>query len=516
MIPCSTAARTLDQDTYEVTVVPGPGRWTGLRLDALRHASMTRGGLARSDSGNFVLTTLRVELPEGRSVPMTAVAATFEQGDLKLAGVLDEDPATGWAVAEGETVNRDHAAVLRFNAPVETTPDTKLTIRLKHESRHKHHNLGHFRLSLTQSASPRLVLIDPALLAALRTAEGRAPRIKWKVLEAAWEKVDPALVSLRNEITALEGRRRGIVEAAPKVMVMQDRDKPRPTYVLNRGCTASRGTRLPPRCPGFLATLPPGAPRNRLGLAQWIISPENPLTARVTVNRFWQMLFGMGLVKSSEDFGVQSEFPVHPALLDWLAADFRDSGWNVKRTLRLILTSRTWKQSSRVTPALLERDPANRLLARGPRFRMPSWMIRDQALAASGLLRTREGGVPVRPYQPDGVWEEATFGARKYVRSKGDDLRRRSLYTFWRRIVGPALFFDTGSRLVCSVKPLRTNTPLQALATANDITYVEAAQALARATADAPDAAARVDAMIRRVLGRPASPGQIRRAGGGP
>ena len=493
-----------DKDSYEVTAVPGAGRWTGLRLDALRHSTMTKGGLARSDSGNFVLTTLRVELTNGQSAPMTAVAATFEQGDLKLAGVDDDAPSTGWAVGEGKPAGRDHAAVLRFNTPLETATDTVLTIRLRHESEHKRHNLGRFQISFTQSAKPRLVPTDPALLVALRTVEALRTEAQQKAVAAAWETVDPALTPLRKEITELEKRRKAVSEAGPKVMIMADRDKPRKTFILSHGLYNKPGEEVPAALPGFLATLPPEAPSNRLGLVQWIVSPENPLTARVTVNRFWQMLFGTGLVKSSEDFGVQSEFPVHPALLDWLAAEFRDSGWNVKRTLRLILTSRTWKQSSRVTPALLDRDPFNKLLARGPRFRMPSWMIRDQALAASGLLRPMDGGWNVTPYQPDGVWEEATFGARKYVRSKGDDLRRRSLYTFWRRIVGPTMFFDTGSRLVCSVKPLRTNTPLHALATANDITYIEAARTLALMTADKPDPALRVDAMMQRVLGRPA------------
>ena len=493
-----------DKDNYEVTVVPGAGRWTGLRLDALRHPTMTNGKLARSGSGNFLLTTLRVELPDGQSLPMTAVAATSEQGTLKLAGVADDAPATGWAVAEGKALDRDHAAVLRFNTPLETTPDTKLTIRLKHESEQKRHNLGHFRLSLTRFARPGLVPTDPALLTALRTAEAQRTEDQLKTVAAAWEKVDPALTPLRNEITELEKRRKEIVEAGPKVMIMQDRDKPRKTFILNLGLYNKPGEEVSAALPGFLATLPPEAPRNRLGLAQWIVSPGNPLTARVTVNRFWQMLFGAGPVKSPEDFGVQSEFPVHPELLDWLAAEFRDSGGDVKRMLRLTLISRTWKQSSRVTPALLERDPFNKLLARGPRFRLPSWMIRDQALAASGLLRPMDGGGPVNPWQPDGVWEETTFGKKKYARSKGDDLHRRSLYTFWRRIVGPTMFFDTGSRLVCSVKPLRTNTPLQALATANDITYIEAARSLALMTTDKPDAAARVDAMMLRVLGRPA------------
>ncbi len=343
----------------------------------------------------------------------------------------------------------------------------------------------------------------------LRIAPEQRTDKQRKTLTTAWEATEPALATLSKEVGELEKRQKGMGKDGPKVMIMQDRSDVRKTFMLYHGLYNKPGEEVPTALPGFLATLPAEAPRNRLGLAQWIVSKENPLTARVTVNRFWQMLFGTGLVKSSEDFGVQSEFPVHPALLDWLAAEFRESGWNVKQLLRTILTSRTWKQSSRVTPALLERDPFNKLLARGPRFRMPSSMIRDQALAASGLLKPMDGGGPVNPYQPDGIWEETTFGNKKYSRSKGDDLHRRSLYTFWRRIVGPTMFFDTGSRLVCSVKPLRTNTPLHALATTNDITFVEAARALALATADKKEAGARVNAMFERVLGRSATAEQV-------
>ena len=350
---------------------------------------------------------------------------------------------------------------------------------------------------------------DAALVEILRLAPGQLNDGQRKSLTTAWEAAEPAVAALAKEVSELENRRRDIGNEGPKVMVMADQEILRKTFILSHGLYNKPVGEVPAALPGFLATLPPEAPRNRLGLAQWIVSPGNPLTARVTVNRFWQMLFGTGLVKSSEDFGVQSEFPVHPALLDWLAAEFRDSGWNVKQLLRLILTSNTWQQSSRVTPALLERDPFNKLLARGPRFRLPSAMIRDQALASSGLLRPMDGGWNVNPYQPDGIWEEATFGNKKYERSKGDDLHRRSLYTFWRRIAGPTMFFDTGSRLVCSVKPLRTNTPLHALATTNDVTFVEAARALALATADKKDAAARVNAMFERVLGHSARAEQV-------
>jgi hypothetical protein len=219
----------------------------------------------------------------------------------------------------------------------------------------------------------------------------------------------------------------------------------------------------------------------RLDLARWLVSGKNPLTARVAVNRFWQMLFGIGLIKTPEDFGVQAEYPVYPELLDWLASEFVASGWDVKHLLRTIVTSGVYQRSSLILkPELRERDPDNRLLARGPRFRMPSWMIRDQALHVSGLLDRTVGGPPVFPYQPAGVWEEATFGKRQYHQSAGREIHRRSVYTFWRRIVGPTVFFDVARRQVCEVKPLRTNTPMHALTTLNDVTYVEAAAGLAR------------------------------------
>jgi hypothetical protein len=284
---------------------------------------------------------------------------------------------------------------------------------------------------------------------------------------------------------------------------MEDMAKPRKTHVLDKGLYDKRLEEISAAVPARLPPLAGDGPRNRLALARWLVSPDHPLTARVTVNRFWQMLFGIGLTKTSEDLGRQGEQPVHRELLDWLAADFRDGGWDVKKFLRLVVTSATYRQSSRTTPELLAADPANRLLGRGPRFRMPSFMIRDQALAASGLLVDRPGGPPVNPYQPPGVWEETTFGNKRYRQDHGEALYRRSLYVFWRRIIGPTMFFDTQSRSTCVVKPTRTNTPLQALSTLNDPTYVEAARALAeQAAAAAKDDAARVDLTFRRVLAR--------------
>jgi len=296
-------------------------------------------------------------------------------------------------------------------------------------------------------------------------------------------------------------------KAIPRVMVMADRKEWRPTFMLDKGLYDKPGKEVFARVPRHLPPLPDRAPTNRLGLAQWLVARNHPLTARVTVNHFWQQFFGAGLVKTPENFGVQGEYPVHDQLLDWLAVEFMDSGWDVKALCRLMVTSATYRQSSRATAELLQRDPQNRLLARAPRFRMPSWMIRDQALAAAGLLSEKMGGPPVRPYQPDGVWADATFGNRRYQPDSGEPLYRRSLYVFWRRIVGPTLFFDSASRQVCSVKQPRTNTPLHALATLNDVTYVEAARALAERVLglDGLSPSQRIAHAFQLVLARPPS-----------
>jgi hypothetical protein len=235
-----------------------------------------------------------------------------------------------------------------------------------------------------------------------------------------------------------------------------------------------------PGVPAVFPPLPQGAPNNRLGFAKWLVAPENPLTARVAVNRHWQMLFGAGIVRTVEDFGAQGDWPSHHELLDWLAVEFRDGGWDVKKVLKTIVTSATYRQSSRVTPALLQKDPDNRLLARGPRFRLSADVIRDQALFASGLLVEKLGGPSVRPYQPAGLAQELT-GTEDYVQDHGPSLYRRSLYTFWKRTIAPPTLmnFDAANRETCVVRETRTNTPLQALNLMNDVTFVEAARVLA-------------------------------------
>jgi hypothetical protein len=291
-----------------------------------------------------------------------------------------------------------------------------------------------------------------------------------------WQEAAKELRDLKAKIAESE-------KPVSTVMVMQDVPQMRQTFILDRGQYTSPKQDSPVN-PGVLSVLPPlppEAPTNRLGLAQWLVQKDHPLTARVTVNRYWYMLFGTGLVKTLEDFGSQGEWPSHPALLDWLAVDFVESGWNIKRMLKQMVMSSTYRQSSRVTKELLERDPENRLLARGPRFRLQGEFIRDNALAASGLLVSTIGGPSVKPYQPDGLWNEVSLSGEKFTRDNGEKLFRRSMYTYWKRSSpAPSLtIFDAPTREKCSLTRSRTNTPLQALVTLNDVQFVEASRALA-------------------------------------
>jgi len=287
------------------------------------------------------------------------------------------------------------------------------------------------------------------------------------------------------ELKELRREKEDLDWSVPNAMVMQEMDVPRETAILGRGDYRNRGEVVSPGVPAVLPAFGKDLPVNRLGLAKWLVDPANPLTARVAVNRYWQLHFGTGIVKTAEDFGSQGEPPSHPQLLDWLATEFVRSNWDIKAMQRLMVTSAAYRQSSRVTPELQERDPENRLLARGPRFRLPAEMVRDNALAVSGLLVEKVGGSGVMPYQPKGLWEEIAFGdvysAQTYKQGHGDDLYRRSMYTFWKRTSPPPalITFDAPDREKCTARRAVTNTPLQALVLLNDPTYIEAARVLA-------------------------------------
>jgi len=280
-------------------------------------------------------------------------------------------------------------------------------------------------------------------------------------------------------LSSLRKERARLLESFPTTMVMRERTSPKPTFILSRGEYDKPGLRVEPGVPSCFPRLPSNAPANRLALARWLVDPSHPLTAKVAVNRDWQRYFGFGIVRTTEDFGAQGSPPSHPELLDWLASEFIHSGWNVKALQRLIVTSATYRQDSKVNPELLRSDPENRLLGRGPRIRLSAEMIRDGALAMAGLLVEQVGGPSVKPYQPAGLWKELSDS--EYQQSHGADLYRRSLYTFWKRTIPPPTMatFDAPGREVCSVRQIRTDTPLQALTILNDVTFVEAARVLA-------------------------------------
>jgi hypothetical protein len=311
--------------------------------------------------------------------------------------------------------------------------------------------------------------------------------------DARWSLAMKAIDELRAEEDKIQ-------QQIPHVMVMRD-EKKRETHILKRGNYETPGDIVPPAVPASMPPLPAGTKADRLALAKWLVSPQHPLMSRVVINRLWQQFFGRGIVKTPDDFGLQGALPSHPELLDWLAVEFRESGWDVQHMIRLIMESKTYRQSAAVTPAMLAKDPENTLLARGPRHRLDSRFLRDQALALSGLLVEKRGGPAVMPYQPPGIWEEMSFGKNRYFQGTGEDLYRRSLYTFWRRSVAPASFFDVPARQSCAVKTQRTSTPLHALTTLNDVTYVEAARVWAEKLASLSDDDARLDHAFRSATG---------------
>ena len=352
-----------------------------------------------------------------------------------------------------------------------------------------------------------------AIPASSRTVAQAAALRQYFVQQAA----DNSIRSAWSRRQQLFDEKARLVESFPTTMVMSDTSVPRETHVLLRGEYDKPGERVHADVPASVMPLRPEVPRNRLGLARWLVDPAHPLTSRVAVNRCWQMLFGMGLVKTVDDFGQQGEWPSHPELLDWLAVEFQgDAGpgaprWDTKRLLRLVMSSAIYQQSSRTSEDLQQRDPENRWLARGPRFRLSAEMVRDQTLAASGLLVEQLGGPSVKPYQPDGLWKD--LAGIDYEQDHGASLYRRGLYTYWKRTVAPPsmVTFDAGGRETCIVKETRTNTPLQALNLMNDVTYVEAARVLGEAMMLDANAtpAQRVDQAFLRILGRSARPSEL-------
>ena len=406
------------------------------------------------------------------------VAITYD-GSGKAAGIqlfVNGKPA------EIETLHDSLSGAIRTAAPLEIG-----NRKLGNAFKGRLDDIRIYSRRLEPAAIAQLAEDEPARASLLMSAGQRSKDQKEKLRAyfLTHDAPEPLRVAFANREKA-EARKEDLDWTVPSAMVMEEMEKPRDTFILARGDYRNQTEKVTPGVPGALPPLPADLPANRLGLAKWLVSPTNPLTARVAVNRYWQMYFGHGIVKTTEDFGSQGEAPVNPELLDWLATEFVRTGWDIRAMQRLIVTSAAYQQDSRVTPELLEKDPENRLLARGPRFRLPAEVVRDNALSVSGLLDGKLGGPSVFPYQPKGLWEEMAYGdvysAQTYVQSHGEDLYRRSMYTFWKRTVPPAALttFDAPDREKCTARRTLTNTPLQALVLLNDPTYVEAARALAQ------------------------------------
>ena len=483
-----------EKETYTLVAPTDLKGITAVRVEALPDDSLVARGPGRSENGNAVLTDVRLGVSaaatpgERRPVKFRSASADYSQKGFPVADAIDEKPQTGWAIFP--EVGKGHAAVFELAEPVTVDGGAVLAVALDFQSIYGRHQLGRFRVSVTTAVQPHVTGKLPESVAKLLAtpAEQRSEQQAKELRSYFRSNVSAEGRGLAQELARLIKSRAELEAKVPSTMVMQEMDKPRDTFLLVRGQYDAHGEKVMPATPAYLPAMPKNAPANRLGLAKWLVDPAHPLTSRVTVNRYWQLVFGTGLVKTAEDFGSQGEAPSHGELLDWLAVEIKEKGWDVKGMIRILVTSATYRQSSAAPPELLSKDPENRLLARGPRYRLTAEFVRDQALAVSGLLDGRMGGVSVFPYQPAGLWEELMarsdgdqFTAQKYVQSHGADLYRRSMYTFWKRTSPPPSLaaFDAPDRETCTVRRGRTNTPLQALVLMNDPTYVEAARKMA-------------------------------------
>ena len=474
---------------------------TAMRLEVLPHDSLPDHGPGRvyyeGRKGDFFLSELTVQV-DGK--PAKLKGASENNPKVPASAAIDGNPATGWST--GGDVAKPHEAVFRFAQPVNFRGDVTLTMLFE---RYYASGLGRFRIAVTtdkrQAEATRHGATIEAILAkavADRTADEHS-QLRRRFLEVA-----PELAATHKEIAALSA-------AMPNyttTLVLKERPvgKTRPTHIHHRGEFLQPRERVEPGVPQALPPLAADLPRNRLGLAHWLVSPDNPLTARVVMNRQWQALFGRGLVRTTEDLGLQGEQPTHPELLDWLAREFVKQGWSLKKMHRMIVTSATYRQSSRLTPELLKHDPDNKLLARGPRVRLEAEMIRDSLLRVSGLLSPKRGGPSVFPPQPASVSTEGVYGPLAWKVSAGEDRYRRGLYTFLKRSIPYAMFatFDGVTGETCQARREISNTPLQALTMLNDLVVIETAQKLGTAMTATPGSVEeRMTALFRRCLTRP-------------
>lgn len=458
-----------------------------LRIEALSDEKIAKSGPGFAE-GNFVLSAVTAtqssDAKDAKPVPIefTTAVADYSQPDFAAESVLNNKDlkSKGWAV--GGRVGESHALTLILKQPLDVLAGSKLTITLDHQfSKTNNHVLGRFRLSATNSDGAAAAgQVSPAIVDVLKIPAAERTKEQLDKIRDHYLAIAPELLPLRNQ---LADKQKQLADLKPAtVPVMKEMGKPRVTKIQHRGNFLDQGKEVTPGVPAAFHQLPEGAKPDRMAIAKWLMDENNPLTARVIANRYWEEIFGIGIVSTSEEFGTQGDLPSHPELLDWLATELVRLKWDMKALVKLLVTSAAYRQSSKVTPELTARDPDNRLLAHGPRFRLSAEMVRDQALAVSGLLSARMYGAPVKPPQPS-IGLNAAFGSGiDWQTSSGEDKYRRALYTTWRRSNPyPSMStFDAPNREVCTVRRVRTNTPLQALVTLNDPVYIEAAQALAR------------------------------------
>jgi hypothetical protein len=500
---------------------------TGVRIEALPEPSLPRGGPGRDGYGHFRVTGLHVTAgpADGSAKPEPVAFKTMKVDDSATAfdpsDVLGGKPSGyarkggSWAVnVMRDTERLPRNAVLAAATPFGSAPGTRVELRIDHLDGTIGQGVGRFRVWVTTAANPlEGADLAPRLRRVLAAPAAERTKAQADELAAVFRATTPLLKEVRDTLAA---RRKALVDLKiPSTLIMRERVSfERPSYELRvRGGFSAKGERVYAGTPRSLPGMRDDLPINRLGLARWLVDPSNPLVARVAANRIWEQLFGRGLVETSEDFGSQGAPPTHPELLDWLATEFVAKGWSQKALLRTIVLSSTYRQSSALPAAAADRDPDNRLLARGPRVRLEAEMIRDATLAASGLLSDKMFGPSVFPMQPDGIWN-MPYNSDKWNVSQGEDRFRRSLYTFWRRTSPYPSFmtFDATSREFCTVRRVRTNTPLQALTLLNDPASFEAARALAgRIAAGGTTPSARAAWGVKLVLSRPSSAAEVQR-----
>ncbi|HEV3238086.1 MAG TPA: DUF1553 domain-containing protein, partial [Gemmataceae bacterium] len=480
------SGKSLDVDTYTITLPTDLKAITAIRVEALTDKSLPANGPGRADNGNFVLGEFRVTaaqkgMPDkAQKVELQNATSDFAQtgqGEFPAKDALDGNPKTGWAIAP--QMGKPHVAVFETKNDDGFDGGTMLTVVLEQNYGGKH-ILGKFRLSVTTAARPVRASTLPENIVKLLVVnpEQRTPAQRDE-LAKYYRSIAPELAKTHEELAKL--RQQDAAIQPPTTLVLQEIATLRKTHIMKRGNFKNLGDEVSAGTPAKLNPMPSGQPTNRLGLARWLVDGNNSLVGRVLMNRIWARYFGRGFVETSEDFGAQGELPTHPELLDWLATELVERKWSLKAMHKLIVTSATYRQSSKAARELHERDPYNRLFARGPRLRLEAEAVRDNALKVSGLLNAKIGGPSVFPYQPEGVWFNP-YSGDKWVTSTNGDQYRRGLYTFWRRTAPYAAFmaFDAPSREICTERRPRTNTPLQALATLNDKAFVDCACALAR------------------------------------